>query len=412
MSLFYTNETNTLKNHKEKVGDIMTSLKNANRRVGSLFAVAALVLATITPGLVPAFASAAQLTERSVALSNSSAAMENVEYEIQFDTESAGSTGAVVLDFCENSPLIGSTCDAPAGFDASAATASGGFTVSQLDPTPADNTIVVAGTFASPTTIPLEGITNPDDAGTLYVRMVTYDTESNADGYTSTNLGTGNIDEGGAAVSITDTVGVSGAVLESMTFCVAGNVINQDNCTTSLDGGVLAPPTLKLGEDNGGVVALASNAFSTGSIYSQLSTNAAGGAVVSLKSGNDCGGLKRLTAADCDIVAANTANGNAVQGQPRLGVTVNPTGDTGGAFGTLAIAGGGSPFYSISDFKLNYTAGGASGVTSPFGDPILNTANGPASNKNATITFGASVNNQTPAGLYANDYSLIATGKY
>lgn len=50
----------------------MTSLKTANRRVGSLFAVAALVLATITPGLVPAFASAAQVTERSVALSSSS----------------------------------------------------------------------------------------------------------------------------------------------------------------------------------------------------------------------------------------------------------------------------------------------------------------------------------------------------
>jgi len=393
----------------------MTSLKTANRRVGSLFAVAALVLATITPGLVPAFASAAQLTERSVKLSNSSAEMTDVEYEVQFTRESADTVGAVVLDFCSNSPLVGSECTAPTDFDVSAATATG-FTPSALTAAK-DNAIVISGTFGTPTvTIPLENIDNPSVAETLYVRMVTYDTTGNAQAYESDDLKTGNIDDGGAAVSITDTVGVSGAVLESMTFCVAGGLIKEDNCTTTEADNTtpapLAPPTLKLGQDNGGVVALTATAFSTGSIYTQLSTNAAGGAAVYLKSGNDCGGLKRLTATDCDIVAANTANGVAAQGEPRLGVTVNPTGDTTGAFGTLQRFGAGASFYSDSVFKLNFNGDHSVGVTSPFGDPVLDTADLPASNKNATITFGASVNNQTPAGLYANDYSLIATGKY
>ncbi len=401
----------------------MTFLKKTtNRRVGSFFAVAALVLATITPGLVPAFASAAQLTERSVTLSSSSKTAEDVTYGISF--KAVGTARAVVIDFCQNSPLIGAECDAPADFDVDAATTStSGFTKSSGAAADGNTAVLVLGTGAlstsAATVLTLEGVTNPSTVGSLYARIISFTgadaaaAETAANAYVSDSaLGGGAVDQGGAAVSITDTIGVSGAVLESMTFCVAGNVIDQDNCTTSLNSGTLTAPTLKLGEDNGGVVALTSSTLSQGSIYTQLSTNAAGGAVVNLKSGNECGGLKRATETTCDIVAANTANGVAAANAARLGVTVNPTGDTSGAFGTLQIVGGGSPFYSASDFKLNYTSGGASGVTSPFGDPVLDTASGPASNKNATITFGASVTNQTPAGLYSNDYSLIATGKY
>jgi len=397
----------------------MTSLKHANRRVGSLFAVAALVLATVTPGLVPAFASAAQLTERSVALSNSSKEMTGVTYTVTFTPQEDAK--AVVFDFCSDSPLLGSDCTAPDGFTVAGAATNGGFTRTTGGSNDA-NTAIYTGTITAPgpVSVNIDHVTNPDDAGTLYVRIATYDgvdesaAATLAKAYASTAIGT-TVDEGAAAVSITDTIGVSAAVLESMTFCVAGNVINEDNCKASDDEDApiaLEAPTLKLGEDNGGVVALDSTVISSGNIYTQLSTNAAGGAVVNLKSGNDCGGLMRATAEDCDIVAANETVGAVTAGQARLGVKVNPTGDTAGAFGTLRIYNPGTAFYNITDFKLNYASNGSSGVTSAFGDPILDTADGPASNKNATISFGASVSPQTPAGLYSNDYSLIATGKY
>lgn len=404
MSLFYTNETNTLKNHKEKVGDIMTSLKTANRRVGSFFAVAALVLATITPGLVPAFASAAQLSERSVTVSSSSKEMEDVSYTVEFSTTNAGTTGAVVLQFCSDTPLIGVACAAPAGFNISAATAAG-FTPSALD-TPANNARVFAGTFAATTVIPVEGVTNPDDAGPLYVRMVTYDTAEHAEAYVATNIGEDAIDQGSAAVSITDTVGVSAAVLETMTFCVSGTAITTEGCASTTS------TALELGETSGDVVALSATDVSEASIYSQISTNASSGAVVNLRSNAiDCGGLLLAGDDDCHIgpATAGIDEGDALFGL-RVATAANP-GDGSNSVGAFQAAGE-TPYYSDSIFKINFVSGNGSGVTGPYGDPILDTAGAPVSNKNAQITFGASIANNTPAGRYSADFSLIATGKF
>lgn len=63
---------------------------------------------------------------------------------------------------------------------------------------------------------------------------------------------------------------------------------------------------------------------------------------------------------------------------------------------------------------MNFTTGAnpASGVTSTYGDQFLTTSGAPALNKNMTLTFGASAANNTPAGSYSADLSLIATGKF
>lgn len=404
----FLNETNTLKNHKEKVGDIMTSLKSFNHRVGSLFAVAALLLATVTPGLVPAFASAAQVTNRSVELSSSSAKATGVNYTINFTSVSAA--GAIVFDFCQDSPLIGATCTAPVGFDVSAATVGGGNFVKGTGAANSASTIFVTGTVAaaSPITVTLTGVTNPTNTGALYVRMLTYTDGTGAAAYTSTAPGT-YIDNGSAAASITDTVGVSAAVLESMTFCVSGSLVTTDNC------GTVTAPTLKLGEVvTGSVLALDSAHVSTGNIYSQISTNASNGAVVNLKSSTSCGGMKRVEATGCDIAPAGT--GDITAGQAKFGVKVAAAADPNSgtnSTGTYEIANASTtPYYSASIFKLNYVAGDASGITSAYGDPILDTNSAPVNNKNVQLTFGASAANNTPAGTYSTDLSLIATGKF
>lgn len=376
----------------------MNSIKLVNRQVGSVIAVAALLLATI----VPAFVFAAQVTQRSIALSNSSAAASGVSYQVKFTSE--GAAGAFVLDFCSDSPVIGQTCTAPTGFSASAAasTTSGFTDVSALDA----NTLVVTGTIgaSSDISVDLTGITNPSTAGPLYARIITYDTDTNADLYNSTALGSGNVDDGGLAISITSTVGVSGAVLESLTFCVS-KAAPTANC-----GGTDAP-VLQLGETVGDAVALSADVVSEGTINTQISTNAANGAVVRLKSSaTDCGGLMRAgSPTACDILPALT--GGIAAGDAKFGVkTASATGTGTNPNGTLQpVVGSG---YNDTTYALNYIAGNATGVTSNFGDPFLDTNNLPVNNQNMALTFGVSVTNSTPAGLYSTDLSMIAVGKF
>lgn len=363
----------------------------------------ALLMATIMPALVPAIVAAAQVTERSIALSSSSKEASGVEYTVNFTA--VANAGAFVVDFCNDTPIIGQTCTAPTGFSLTGATSSTvGFTdVNVLDA----NTAVVAGTIdtgvnGGQISVKLAGVTNPDDAGPLYARIVTYDTDAHADAYTSTVLGTGAVDQGGVAISITDTASISGAVLESMTFCAAKLTITKDCANASAN-----PPVLKLGEVVGGTVALVPGTTSTGDIYTQISTNAVGGAVVWLKSNVACGGLKRVEASTCDILPSADGIGS---NDAEFGLKADAAADTGvpASTGTFQAANG----YNNTTYLLNWVSGNATGVSSTYGDQVLNTSNAPANNKNMKLTFGAQANNNTPAGLYSADLSLIATGKF
>lgn len=398
----------------------MSSIRSYSRRVGSLFAVAALVLATITPGLVPSFASAAQLNERSIKLSSASATAQNVTYTVEFTAPSSGA-GSLIVDFCSNSPLIGSECTPSTGLSTTnVSSPTSGFTATSV----AANTVRVVGTVTGTVAIELDGINNPTNPAPLYARIVTYTGTNSTNYIDATNLGASTLDTGGAAISILDNINVSGAVLESLTFCVAGptatpgfdpetddeseaysDTVIGSNCT-----GTLPAPSLKLGKRSGNVVALDSSVVSTGNLYSQISTNAASGATVNLKSSTaGCGGLLRAgsgvgSPTNCDIAPALVSDISA--GQAKFGAKVNPT---AGGTGTLV----GLTGYNASTFVLNYNSTDQStGVTSTYGDPIFGTDAKPASDKNVTLTFGASVNSGTPAGLYSADLSLIATGKF
>lgn len=385
----------------------MSSIRSYGRRVGSLFAVAALALATITPGLVPSFASAAQLTERSIELSTSAKAATGVSYTVTFTP--AADADLFVLDFCSNSPLINTACTAPAGFTvASATTPTSGVTLTGVDANTAKLTTSLVE--STPKTVVLSGVTNPSASGPLYARILSY-TTANASAYTNATTLGDYVDNGSAAISITDKIDVSGAVLESMTFCIAGPTIVNDAPTATTIGdnctGTLPAPTLRLGKKTGDVVALDSSEVSSGSLYGQLSTNAASGAIVNLKSSTaGCGGLLRDGsgaggASNCDIAPAlktGIANGEA-----KFGAKVNPT-DAAALIGLND--------YNASTFVLNYAANQLSGVTSTYGDPFFSTNAKPVSNQNLEVVFGASVAPNTPAGNYSAQLSLIATGKF
>lgn len=370
----------------------------------------AVLVSAIVPALVPSLVAADQVTARSIQLSSASTTAQNVTYTVNFTP--VANAGAFILDFCTNTPLYGEDCLAPTGFTLASATATTtGFTdESALDA----NTMRITGdmTAATPVSVDVTGVTNPTNAGNVYARIITFDTATNADAYVSNPVepavNTGMVDNGGVALYFNPSIGVSGAVLESMTFCVSKAVPTKD-CT-----GVTAP-TLALGKDVGaGVIALSPSEVSTGDLYTQISTNAASGAVVRLKSNAlSCGGLLRAGAPSaCDILPALTG-GDITAGQAKFGVKAAAAADPVDAAtpsGTFRVANGAS--YNASTFELKYASNNLTGVTSVYGDPILDTNDLPINNRNMQLTFGASISNTTPAGRYSADLSLVATGKF
>lgn len=384
-----------------------------------LIAAGIIMIGAVIPLLLSTYASADALADRQIQLSSAAAGATSVTYNVKFTPTTAA--GAVVIDFCSNSPVIGDTCTDPTA-DGFSVTSAASTTTNFTDVTGTGHQIVIAGTMAAgtPVAVVVTGITNPTTAGPLYARMVTYDTKADAANYVTTNdatQDTGYADQGGVALTILNNVNVSGRVLETMTFCVAGEDTSNAGvtsiaatCAPAFGNLNLPAPTLKLGEGN--PKALSASAVSTGDIYTQISTNASSGAVVYLKGGKaGCGGLTRAGALGaCDIkpATAGITSGNALFGVKTSAPFA--TADYTNAMGTLEPAGG--SVYNNTNFTLGYVSGDATGTTSTYGDPFLDTSGGPIDNQNMKLTFGASISNNTPAGTYSTDLSLIAVGKF
>lgn len=375
-------------------------------RTGNIIVSVALLVGVTAPGFISTYVSADQVTSRSIALSSTSADSSGVTYSVDFTAPTAASAFAIL--FCSNSPLPGVACTAPTGFDATAAASTtAGFTTV----TGSTNNVVVTGTIGTGATVAVDltGIHNPTAAGPLYARISTYASTANATAdmaATGTSQGTLGVDNGGVAISITNSIGVSGAVLESLVFCVSGTTITTGDCTGTTS------PVLKLGEAVGSTVALVPGTVSTGNLYTLISTNASSGAVVNLKSSTiGCGGLVRVGAANCDIgPALQTDINGTTDTTAKFGVKVNPGTPIAGSNGIFQIVPASG--YSGSAYALNWASGDTTGVTSTYGDPFLNTGGAPVNGKQMVLTFGANVTNQTPAGLYSANLGLIATGKF
>ena len=385
----------------------MGSVGAYNRQTSRMVVGLALVAAMIVSSFLPALAWAAQTTERSIEMSSSSKGATGVSYRVNFTpvTNAAG----FIIEFCTDSPLIGAACTEPAS---TMNLTSVGYVAPVTAVTGVQSggskrvAVTVPLTGGTPVSAVLTGITNPTAGGTngvLYARITTY-ADMGSTGYTSaTVLGTV-VDQGSVALSLTDTIGVTAAVLETMTFCVA-SVSLDDTCSNAAAN----PPTIEIGETVGSVKALSTTDVSTGDIFTQLSTNASRGAVVSLKSTvAGCGGM-RLVGGPNGNCYITPAAADFTFGNPKFGLKVDEGTDGTGANGTIQAING----YNDTTYLLNYDGVDESdGVTSTYGDPIFDTDGGPVNHKAMKLTFGASINNQTPAGRYSADLSLIATGTF
>jgi hypothetical protein len=381
----------------------MNSFRILDRQVRRIVAAVVLLSATVMPALVPALVSAETVTSRSVELSSSTKDASNVTYNVHFTTV-ASSTGAFAIDFCTTA-AIGDTCTVSSGFSTSGVSTSGAYTVSAINSNKGVKVVldsaVNGGTAVS---VDLKNIHNPTNAGVMYARIVTY-TDGTAPGsggnwnYTDPATLGSYLDAGAVALTITDGFSVSGSVLESLTFCASAPGAGNSNPITSGCGGTLTAPNVVLGTN--GVL---TTTLSEGTIYTQLSTNAAHGAVVSLKNSTTGGGLKRVEATDSDIKPMSTA-GAFSGGDAKFGLKL---GNLGATTGSIVKSGN----YDTTNYYMGYASNGSTGVTSAYGDPIYNTGGNPVSDGSADLTFGANISNVTPAGNYSAALGLIATGTF
>ncbi|QQS19959.1 hypothetical protein IPL85_00650 [Candidatus Saccharibacteria bacterium] len=410
----------------------MSITRNSFKRPVALFAAAAILVGAVAPVFVTnQKASAAQLTFRSIQLSDSGPSGNanipsgvgsgtSVAYKIKFTT--AAAVQSFVVDFCSASPLINDTCTAPTDLDVSTAslTANGTWSLGTLTAGHLEFTNTSsqsAGAF----TFEVTGITNPSTLGSFYGRITTY---ANATyGTYASAASTGNyVDYGGVAMSTVNTITVTARVMEQLSLCTSGGVAvtNANNLTAASSCGSATAPAITLGSSPDYVLGYTGATPSSANIYTQLSTNASQGYALYLRAANtSCaggnGGLSRDGGTNCEIPPINSGAATSIaftNNTAEFGAFVsNGTAATGGTGANTAVArwsGAGSTY--IMD-----TATANDNVISTYGSKIAETSGGDpkqANSVNNTITFAAVASPTTPAGIYSEYFSLIGVGTF
>ena len=414
------------------------------QRIAYTMAAIAVLLGVAFPAFRPRLAAAAtQLTSRSITLSDSGqsggpittgvGSGTNVIYKFAFTSSAAAQS--MIIDFCNTSPLIGDACNAPVGMSLSGATLAGitgnitpaGWsittTASQIRLTRTTGAATTAGTQS----FAVSGVTNPSSVvyggttkpvGTFYGRMYTYSDTTyggSTTAYASPASPGDFKDYGGIALSTNQIITITAKVQEQLTFCVSG--ASQATWTTNNDCSdpqAAVAPALILG--HGAPTAILDNsAVDTGTVYSQISTNALSGAAVAIRNSNlTCGGLSADGGVTCNIPANNTGSATAsaiAAGTAAFGLYVSD-----GAFGVNGL---GSVFADTNynnGTTTNYgmdteTTTDTGSVTGTYGDRVAYST-APCYRINNNYTFAATASLTTPAGIYTANMDLIATGTF
>ncbi|MDB5175544.1 MAG: hypothetical protein JWM81_402 [Candidatus Saccharibacteria bacterium] len=404
------------------------------QRVGYTMAAVALLVGVAYPVFRPKTASAAQLLLRGITLSDSGVSGgtittgvgsgTGVTYQVKFTTTTAADS--LIIDFCSQNPIIGDTCTVPTAMVTSGvglAGVSGDITSPGWAATSASAGHIELAKGSGSTaaagvqSFNLTGITNTSTLGTFYARIYTYSDATFGSSTTAYTLPTapGNYkDYGGIALSTNQIITITARVQEQLTFCVSGT-IHSSWTTHGCDSTQAADaPALTLGHGTP-TPTLDSTAIDTGSVYSQISTNATAGATIAMRNSNTtCGGLSANGGTSCDIPAIGTGGyviGTMVIGTAAFGMsTGDGTPDTNGT-GTLTADANykstGANTYGMD----TETTGDTGSVIGTFGDPVASST-APLYRMDSTYTFAAVASLTTPAGIYTANIDLIATGKF
>lgn len=414
----------------------------ALRRPAAALSALALVVGTVMPSLLASMpVSAAQVSTRSIKMSDSTPGATGVQYELKFTPVS--NAQELIVDFCGDTPLIGATC----AFDATSVPTVGAGITSDLGTAAQKgsgspvHTIRVTGltmTAATPYTITFTaGLTNPSTAAGLsfYARVVTY-TTGNSTNYSqadttggATSLGSGSVDSGGIALSTVRQVSITARVMETLTFCASGTNIDGSGGASFDACNEATAPTLEIG--SGTPKVLSFGTIDSASAYTQLSTNATSGAVIRMKATNACAnaGLSTDGGTNCSIpgITTGAADGSApgamaTNGPAAFGLFVaNGTATTGVSTSTSGNILGDANYNDGTNtnvatpanlyYGMDNRNSGVNGVRSTYGD-VIATSTAPVSRENNQLVFAATPSLTTPAGIYTGNEILIATGMF
>lgn len=353
-------------------------IRNASiihRKVAIRLLLLAAVLAIPVAGYL-SHASGATLPQRSLELSNSTASAV-ASYALTFTIPNSETLGSIELQFCSDSPLIGLSCDPPAGFDISSAVLSSqsgvtDFSILATGTNP--NTIVltripspVAGGTVSYT---FTNVTNPSSDGPLYGRLQTF-ASSDASG--------SNNDQGGLAMSINSAVNVSTTVPPYLLFC-SGLTI------TGFDCGTASGNYINFGD-------LSSS--TTGSADSQLltATNAENGFTIRIEgttmtSGNNV--INAMAARDVSRPGVSQFGVNLVKN------TTPAVGDDPQGSGSAVP----DPAYSQPDWYQFIP------------DSVIASATAPDEYKQFTASYIINISNNQPPGVYASTLTYVCLANF
>lgn len=399
------------------------------RRPKAIAAVLLLVVASAAPLFANDSAQAyGLLSQRKITMSDSTAQATDVTYEVSFNTATNGTDiQGVVVDFCSNSPIIGETCTAPAGFDtneSNLALNSTGVTGFSLDAATTANKIVLtraSGTGITANTnvvITLgtgaanDGITNPDAANTtFYARILIFNTQAGATSYTSAVPGSEPplVDAGGIALSTAAQITVTSKVQEKLTFCVYTSAANYADCTG------VSGTAVTLGDENG--VLDTTGPYVDKTTKYNIATNASVDAAIRIK-----GETLQTGSFDIEEIGATAASSNPGSEQfgfctytdagsadaatlipdaPYSNANCNTTTQTAGLTG--GTGGVGSAQFAFDNNNTD-------GTTSTYGDLFATKSAGDFST--GIIALMGNIANTTEAGIYTTTLTFIATGTY
>lgn len=403
------------------------SSRTGLRRIG--FATAA--LAVSTAAIIPALSghvSAAQVTSRYIKLSNSEGAATGVSYEVGFVVPTNGAVEGVVVDFCSASPLPGTACTKPAGFnltatptvDTTTAPNTGlgaGWTAAGINNATGYRTLTLknaSGPTLNGTTVKftISGVTNPTaDNAAFYARILTFAVDTDIDTWDNTADGsslTGVVDSGGAALSTAASIDVTAKVQEQLTFCVYTSGATATDCAGATGS------TASLGDTNG--VLTTSGVYLDKSVKYNVSTNASGNAMVRLKGDIPRSGSNSITAIGGTAAASNPGN-------TQFGVCSYSSGGAGGLTIQSPYTGGaGTECQTTTQSAGTGSPGGAGSATFAFDtnttDGTMSTYGDDLAVKTAgnmtqgTLVMIGNVAPTQAAGIYDTTLYFIATGTY
>jgi hypothetical protein len=368
-------------------------------------------------------------------MSNSAANATGVTYTISFKTATGGNPlEGIVIDFCDNSPLINTACTYTSGLNGSINLTSVSWTSGSITGTPDTNTthwvinntsplLILSDTNAAETgsnvsagttiTIVMTGFQNPNYSActggtppncTFYARILTYNTNWPVANYTPTNIGvvTPLLDEGGVAISTNQTITITSKVQEQLTFCVftgascsagGGSVLLGDTQGVLYTTGPFVDKTttytISTNAINGLTIRMLGNTLTSGT----NTINAIGGTATTSALGTSQFGL-------CNWISSMTTMTLTVA-SPYNGTYCSTVTQTAGTGSTGGLGSGANFAFDTTQTTTTYGATLASAAASAS-----------AGSATGIIAFLGNTSVTQPAGLYTTTITLVATATY